>query len=270
MINILIWSKDRAAQLDILLRSWYEKLSIPAYLTVIYKASNQEYEVGYNLLKQSYKQVVFVNQNDHSLTSLTLDFLRDNKEKYVGFSTDDMFIYRPFNLSGETLDEVFKISDVFSLRLGFNTLMQDCHRKIYQPALNNLVYNNGEIIGWRWTDYQPLHNYGYPGALDLHIFPSQLMRLMANNDFTTTNELETSLFQQRYAFRPFLFSPKNSVAVNVPINNISNVTISGQIFSYSLEELNTKFIAGQRFTYEFEESEIIGCHQELKLKSITS
>jgi hypothetical protein len=102
----------------------------------------------------------------------------------------------------------------------------------------------------------------------MHIFPSTLLKSLITAEWRTTNELETSLFYQRYSFRPIIYSPRYSVAVNVPINNMSNVTICGQMFPYSIEDLNNQFLAGKRFTYEFKESEIVGCHQELKLKSI--
>lgn len=269
MINLIIWSKDRAAQLDILLRSWYSRVTMPATLFVIYKSTSENYEKGYKTLIEEYKHVTFINQESQTIKDVTLDIINKNKEKYTGFSTDDTFIYRNFSLSADSLQKIFTSADILSLRLGLNTLVQDCHRGTYQPALNNLLYNDGQIIGWKWTDYAPLDNYGYPCGLDMHIFPSSLLQSLITTEWRTTNELETSLFYQRYSFRPIIYSPRYSVAVNVPINNMSNVTISGQIFSYSIEDLNNKFLEGQRFTYEFNESEIVGCHQELKLKSIT-
>ena len=54
-------------------------------------------------------------------------------------------------------------------------------------------------------------------------------------------------------------------APNVPVNNMSGVTIAGKTYSYSTEHLNELFLQNQRFDYIINPLNIVGCHQELQI-----
>jgi len=268
MINLIIWSKDRAAQLDILLDSI--RLFTP-YVepTVIYKASNALYKEAYDILFRRHG-VEYLEENGASLKSLTLEALR-KKSEVTGFSTDDTFIYDNPDVSGEDILGVFndELTDVFSMRLGYNTIVQNPHDGSLQPRLRGeQVLDN--MLRWNFNHYHPLHNYGYPFGLDMHFYRRDIIASLVHEvPWNTTNQLESALFSLRHRIRPFIMSPKISCAVNVPINNHSGVTISGKTYDYSPEWLNEQFLDGARFWPYYESKDIVGCHQELRLDRIS-
>ena len=269
-MNLIIWSKDRAAQLDMLLTSIKEKTYLKK-IYVIYKASSDFYEDGYDLLIRYHNNVNFICQYSDSLENMTKNLLislAERKEKYVGFSTDDMVVYRDFLVPETDITYLFESGyDVFSMRLGFNTIVQNTHEGTFQPALHRYV-THGDFIGWNWRDYYPLDNYGYPSGLDMHFFPlNKIQPLIESFSWATANELESGLFYRKDSLG-CIFSPKQSVAVNIPVNNMSGITISGKTYSYHPERLNELFLNKVRFKYRFNK-EIIGCHQEFPIDQIS-
>jgi len=262
MIKFLIFSKDRAAQLACLLQSMGRfKYSNNLNISVLYKTSHEDYQVAYDRVV-SENGFDFVKENN--FYNDTLSIINNTKEEYIALSTDDTFLFRDFCLDG-ILDEVMKKCDVFSLRYGYNTIVQDIHAKTYQPGLRRPVeLHEGKILQWRWTDYDPLHNYGYPFGLDMHIFKTrQLLALLSTFQWSNTNQMESGLFHLKYKISPYISSFSQSVAVNIPINSISGVTLAGQYYSYSVEDLNRAFLDGYKITYDFKPEDIKGCHQEV-------
>lgn len=62
MISILCWSKDRACQLNALLRSL--KTYIPSSVVVLYTYSNDDFRCGYDVVRAEHPFVTFVKEND--------------------------------------------------------------------------------------------------------------------------------------------------------------------------------------------------------------
>ena len=61
-LNILIYSKDRACQLDLCLRTLEEKLKVAYKVQVQYTCSSGVYERGYEKLRGEYANVTFVKE----------------------------------------------------------------------------------------------------------------------------------------------------------------------------------------------------------------
>lgn len=262
MIKFLIFSKDRASQLDALITSIYKFYdSNQIDISVLYKSTHENYQVAYDSIV-SQNGLNFIKENN--FREDTLSIINSTNTEYIAISTDDTVLYRKFKLDN-VLPIVMNQCDVFSLRYGYNTVIQDFHLKTYQPSLRRPVeLLEGKVLLWNWTEYEPLHNYGYPFGLDMHIFKrQQLLSLLESFNWKNTNEMESGLFYLRHKISPLISSFSHSVAVNIPINNMSGVTIAGKYYSYSVEDLNEMFLNGYKIEYNFIEKDIIGCHQEV-------
>lgn len=264
--KLLIWSKDRACQLHLLLES-LEVLSGESFdIEVIYKASSSLFEDAYSKVAYRFKTVSFVKETD--FYENTVASLKCNHRNFA-FSTDDTVCIRPFSLKGLSLNE----GEVFSLRLGLNTIVQDMYRGAVQPPLNrykNGIFNNIPTVEWNPLDYHPNNNYGYPTGLDLHVFNREKMcaLLCPKNVFKTTNQLETYLFRHRHHFSS-IKSFKESVAVNIPFNNMSGITTSGVYYGRSVEELNKMYLAGLKIDLSsIMSNKFVGCHQEVDFSMV--
>lgn len=269
MVNALIFSKDRAAQLDLLLRS-IEKNTIDLFssIVVLYTYSNEEYKEGYERLISNLRgyRPLFVKEEDFRQD--TLDFCENTK--YVSLLTDDTVFFRPFefDFSNElVLKFLNEVNSVFSLRLGYNTVVQNIHANpvLMQPYLHFVVEKDG-ILSWNPKFYRSTYNYGYPFSIDAHIYHTEfLYDLMKQIPFKNTNQLESGLFQYHQIVNK-MYSLNHSVAVNIPCNNLSNITVAGQYYPFTTKELNDAFLEGKRILLDtIERADIAGCHQEEKL-----
>ncbi len=254
--GLLIWSYNRAAQLDLLLQSIEKFCPDQFEIYVLWKGDLGFYE-GYLKCASLHPNIhMWLEKNFNEDTKVVLS-LHD----YFAVSTDDTVITRPFVLKEEHMSGV----DIFSLRYGLNTVVQEPFSGRLQPAL--IRYNDeGETISWDSRLYHCTNNYGFLFGHDMHLYSKRYRELIQDAPFKKTNELETWLFNNcRDKINPIIRSFKQSVAVNIPGNNHSGITLADN--SLPLEEVNNKFLAGYRFRLkEVEEMKVLGCHQLLNLQ----
>src|SRR5689334_243855 len=121
MISLIVWSKDRACQLDLLLRSIKRNIPNTFDVNVIYKASSSEYQDAYNQCLNIHNGASFFGEHDEwNLEKLTRKLISEANEN-VCLSTDDTVFYKESPLVGQALEEKLTDKAIFSLRLGFNT-----------------------------------------------------------------------------------------------------------------------------------------------------
>jgi hypothetical protein len=269
-INLIIWSKDRACQLDLLLRSIKRfKLDEAFYVKVIYLASTPEFSSGYKQCENEHQFAHFEYQRNELRWHTEVAMLTKRRIDYTCFSTDDMvFVNDAPNLLDIINNKEFNESCVFSLRLGLNTIEQDIHAGTKQPALNKYVRDE-DILRWNPHHYSALANYGYPLALDTHVFHTRFIQdLVYQLKWNTTNELEGALQPYRGEIRQ-IWSYTQSRSVNIPANSISGITRAGEVHGYSTKVLNDEYLAGKRIDLDaICDETIVGCHQEIELKLI--
>ncbi len=269
-INLIIFSKDRAAQLHLLLESicsqqYYQLFDV----NVLWKASNSEYAEGYGLCKYNWPTARFYEET-YSFENETKKLLWEGNE-FASFCTDDMVFFRPASM--QLLEQLnsgaFYPACVFSFRLGFNTIEQDIHAGTRQAQLHKFVEQDG-FLKWNPHDYHPHSNYGYPLAIDTHVFwNSKLDEWLKGFSFKNTNELETLLQRYRHEVSE-LWSFKHSTSVNIPTNTISGVTRAGEKYSLDLVEANRRYLDGKRLDLNSVlTTKIVGCHQEIELKWVS-
>ena len=255
--SLLVWSKDRAPQLDLLLSSIDRFCVIEQFnISVLYQYSSIDFYNGYIRCAELHPTVNFIQETN--FCEQTKELL--NVCEYSAVSTDDTVVFRPFFLNRQHMQNV----DIFSLRLGFNTIVQEPFSGRIQPALTSYT-DEGETICWDSRNYSPTDNYGFKMGHDMVVYGPKYREIVQDLEFNKTNELETKLFYQQHKINPFIRSFKHSVAVNIPSNNQSGITLADN--SLPLDITNSKFLEGKRFRFkEIEESVFVGCHQCLSLK----
>ena len=253
MLNFVIFSKDRACQLDLLLRSIRQNCeTIPQLynVNVLYNFSST-HEESYQELINEYTKVNWIKE---------FDFERQTKELFnnnkVCLLTDDTVFFKNFRYIQTEPDETF------SFRLGYNTLVQDFHNNTIQPMLKPLEYNGFNIIKWNPNDYPPYCNYGYPFSFDGHVYSGgSLFKILKDSSFKNTNEIVGILHSKR-SFITKIVANTHSSCVNVPANNLSGLTEAGKYHAYSTNELRDLYLSGKRIRLDSFHKPILGCHQE--------
>lgn len=263
MYNLIVWSKDRPAQLELLLKSVQRHYPYFSAISVIFTYSNNDFLDGYKIVSDLYPKVKFLKQQGiYTNERLTKTLVEKADTRGICFSTDDTVIYR----KPEVVYATVEYGECFSLRLGLNTIVQNCHTGELQSPLNFVNRNYEDTISWNPHDYSPVSNYGYCFGLDMCMYNTKQLRdILKKITFKKSNELEAALFKFRNTITK-MTSYETSIAVNIPDNNMSGITQSS---GGSLEDLNKAFLAGKRIDlFNIMSQRIVGCHQQIKLELI--
>jgi hypothetical protein len=248
-MNVIIFSKDRAAQLDLLLRSMPE---FPLNVNILYNYSNDKFSAAYDQMLDEQDQVndeQFTEQDDFKEN--LIDIVAQSDPLIVFFTDDDIFI--------NPLPEIPDLPDnVACLSLRLNPHMDYCYT-LNRPQKPPKMQNN--IWDWRNADA----DYGYPMSLDGHIFrTADILPLLEKLDYHNPNTLEGQLARHPIN-RPCMMCFDKSVIVNNPINRVQD-TVPNRHGTVTAEWLNEQFLAGKRIKLEpFIGIEPNACHVELPI-----
>lgn len=281
MISSIIFSKDRALQLDLTLKSILQNFSQCNQITVITKCSKREHCDSYKILREEYKNISFVKQSDSIFRDISRCVSRV-KNKYVSFFTDDNIVYREVGLNYNgfnSLEDLFNLNDAccLSLRLGKNTVTRDYGDGVLRPDnVPPLAWSDPYLL-WNRTSIPPGGYWSYPLSVDGHIFKKQDMMRFCKElsilDKTlsfkqTPNEFEGKLQRFWFDIPPVMASLEYSCVVNSPNNRVQNHMQNwhGREFSYSPIKLNNMFRRGCRLDMEDIDFSDISCpHQEIDI-----
>jgi hypothetical protein len=256
-VHCIVFSKDRAMQLDACLRSIERSAPYAGPITVIYLATTEEFADGYRLLDLG-ERVRLVEQSD-DFRSVVINALDPKDEHTVFHTDDDVFFLRP--PTAPVLPPGFA---AFSLRLGENTTYcYPLHRMQQVPT----TAANGSVMAWDWTRAEG--DFSYPMSLDGHILSTGLLlRMLARARFANPNQLEGELHLRRYLAPPAMLAFRESCLVSIPANIVSSThqNPSGANPAWSAEALNRRFLAGERLDLKaMDFSAIQGAHQDVLL-----
>lgn len=232
----LIFSRDRAAQLDLLLRSLAVN-TVADRTVVLWRGSDVRFRTGYDVVESEWPSVYMIN--DHAgfegLVRWTLDHCRD--ERTLLLCDDDVLVrpWREWRYWPETLL-------CFSLRLGTNTVVQ-------YPTGATQLWPGGF---YPWLQERDNGDFGYPGSLDGHQFRTEdLRRMLAGRSFPNPTALECALVEGCLALaheRPMISVYSEQRLVGLPLNRVSEQSNVKHLDDpvYSAAALNERFLAGER------------------------
>lgn len=262
MINAIVFSFDRAAQLHLLLESIEKNTKNMFNINVLYKTSNEDFKKAYELLKTKFSDINWVEEINFK--EQTINLLNSNFE-HTCFFTDDDIIYN--SACENDIIQALKNEDIFcfSLRLGKN--VNFC----YTMNCDDILIPKGEderFVWWDWTKHYA--DFGYPLSVDGHIFRTkEIKKLVKAVSFSNPNTLEANLQVFDNFPKELMVSYLQNSLVNSP-NNIVQTTYpnkKGERFALSTKELNDIYLDNKIIDYEIIDfSNIKGCHQELEFK----
>ena len=150
MITNIIFSKDRALQLDALLRSLDEYSNDIFNNVVIYTHSDNKYRKGYNIIKKRHRDIKFVFEKE-----LKKDILDNMIHGVVSMMVDDMIMFKECSLKEYPM---LPIEECFSLRLGNN--VKEPHIS-YPLSLDGHIYDVDDL-----TAYIEMIDFNNPNELE--------------------------------------------------------------------------------------------------------
>ena len=276
MISTLIFSKNRACQLDLLLRSINENFThISNDIRIIYTYTDSEFEKGYSKLIDKFPDCIWYEQVDFQKDTM---FALSQSKEHVCFFVDDNVVYNKPNIFGYQIE--YLINNIeeaccFSFRLGLNTITQAPYANpprildIKQIPFAEILADDKQILGWLWNKLPTYgNNFGYPFSVDGHIYNTKSIIDCLDYEFDTPNALEGRFPIKK--LKPAMLCLTKSCVVNNPINLVgSSNNDAGHWWGHTLEELNTNFIKGKIINLaSIYKNKIVGSHQEMEIELI--
>lgn len=273
-MEVIVFSKDRACQLDMLLRSidcfagdLYSKVH------VIYCWTGKEYEDGYGLLKERVDRVIWHDESGKGFDTVLRSCLESVESEHVGFLVDDAFFFQA--VEREDVRRAFDEAnaDIFSVRLGKNIIVQDLYSSHYLIDIPQFDASVEGVLFWEWNSLRPYTDFAYPASLDGNVFRTeivverlrQLPFLMNPNVFEAWLAGAPQILGSRMACLP------HSALITCPINRVQDTydNPAGRFYGKTVEDLNRMFLQGYGLSYESGPLQfVVSCKQELPTRMV--
>ena len=270
MTTAICFSKQRAAQLDLLLRSIEENApGMYDRVHVIWKGDG-EYAAAYRICAGEHEWAEFVDEVD--LREQTLRLVTAASD-HVAFLMDDCVFYRRVSLDsaaesvsvpegweveilGAERDPAAVLEDedvlCFSPRLGLQTT--ECYPLRGSQQVPAAHAAQDGVVYWAWRNAQS--DFSYWASLDGHVFRKDDLLPMLHDvhDWSTPNTVEAALAQMSdRTDRPLMASHTCSSLVGVPVNRTGDSHVTnraGEFYPRDPAELNRAYLAGKRIALD--------------------
>lgn len=220
-VNTIIFSKNRACQLELLLRNF----SIPA--VVIYKY-DPEFKAGYDKLMPMYPNIKFLEQTDLKQQIL------DNLGEYTMFMVDD-----------DIMVELFRVEcpEMVELRRNNNILCLSLRMSPKYAGAPDMKGNNT----WEWKGLK--HSWGYPMSITATVFRrGDIEPTIQAATLEIPNDMEVALRKAPPA-RPLMSCFFNPKTITNEANNVQTKYPTPN-FGVSVKELEERFLKGDRLSLQ--------------------
>jgi hypothetical protein len=246
MLNFTIFSKNRACQLELLLRSIETFVDAWRTMTIsiLYTASDERFAAGYERTEAAHPDFRYVREVDEGFKRQTMATL-DPDLRLSGFLVDDDVFKAPFAAESPECDYLRNRAEVtfVSLRLGPEikrsyTLAQVTGRPSFWPL---------RVRTWSWR--RARGDWGYPMSLDGHLFrTTELLGRLETLSFASPNTLEGELARQPLNGTKGVCFDRARL-VNVPANRVQE-EIANRSADVAPAVINDRFLDGERIALE--------------------
>lgn len=272
-INTIIFSKDRALQLDATLRSFYFQCEdfYEQKIFVICKYSSDEFKKDYDIIREEfncYNNIVFVDE-----TSFKDDVINYTKDSdFILWIVDDNIFIKNFNLHKccEILHQN-KDSVAVSLRLGKNTVY--CYPVDKFQAVPEFEEKD-DLLSYRWDLAELDFNYCMEVSSSIYR-TNDLFDYLKKLEYKNPNTLEEQLNLNKNQIagdKKNLICYPESRTFCAPLNKVQadcNNRDSGNR-DYSTLELSKMYKEHKRIAVDNYFTFLpYGCHQDIELKTYT-
>ena len=232
MVNAIVFTMNRAMQLDAFLRSMEKWAPSLFPITVMYRATSGKFLRGYSVLQGEHSSVQWVDQSDFKIKLIGL--VNQGRPLTAMFVDDDLF-YRSF-----TEPPSVASGECWSIRLE-------------------------EISGYQRTPSRhPLGGYSVDGNIHR---TEDLRAALESVDFADPCRLEEALNWNPTAPPVVERHGHLRCLVNVPNNHVANVFPDIPFMGGLAKELNDRYLAGERIDLDTMDFGGIGdCHCPVEYK----
>lgn len=269
-ILILVFSKDRPLQLDLLLRTLRDQVSNRPPIHVLYRASSEAFRAAYENVFAENSGLELIAHPEKAFRNDMLQICRDSRCGLVMFLVDDIVFLRPVDLM--EVAEQARRGHIVSLRLGLNiTRAQSENGAVKKiPPLAPVRGTPFPLLAWRWSKAEP-GPWSLPTALDGNVLPlPELIPVLEATAFKAPNSLEAAIGQYRFLFKYSLGVCYDLPRiVNLPLNSVKSEDFDFPHMGLSVESMLGLYADGGRLDVaDFPHVRHDSCHVEWMPKLI--
>ncbi len=217
-LGCVVFSMDRALQLDGLLRSFLLNKKGDCTVKVIYRTSNDDHKKSYQEVEARFKDKVEFFEERVCFKSTLVNVLNQLKSGKLFFLVDDIIFTENFDC--DFLSTIDTSKYIFSLRMGHHLN----YSYVIDKAQNlpKFIDKDDEFLYWDWSDAE--HDWAYPLSVDGHIFGVEEIRVLAVHfDYKGPNSFESNLQKVKGLFSKRLgMSYTKARILNNPCNKVQS------------------------------------------------
>lgn len=251
--DLIIFSFDRPMQLYALLESVNTYVQGINSTAVIYRTTNEAYEQGYQIVKDTFGDVTYMQQGENpqgDFKLLTLQALCSQDCPYVLFAVDDMIVKDCVDLNMCIAYLEQEDAYGFYLRLGKNTTFCYPHKK-EQGIPSTFEYIADGV--YKWQIGSGKYCWGYPHTVDMTLYrKADILPYFQGISYAAPNQLEGNwaCYWREFAHKWGVCFEQSKV-LNIPLNCVQKVIKENpNMGSYSPVELLELFEAGLKIDIE--------------------
>lgn len=268
-MNIVIFSKDRPAQLDLFLRSM--KSMFPGWhmyrdVHVLYTYSNEAFGSGYVKTITMHPDIHYAYENKGRFKSDLLNLI--SKDKYFTmFFVDDNIFKNNFNVACDEVNEFVHREDIACVSLRLCPRINYCYTM--NVPMTTPTFLDPKRYIWTWSNASP-GDWAYPMSLDGHIFKTEeILPLLNLLSYSNPNTLEGTLACSPFN-TPNMICFEDSKIINIPANKVQDVN-GNRHGNLSAWDINEQYTRGKRLSLEkllgkTELKQNTSCHQDIPLE----
>lgn len=242
----MVFSKDRAMQLQAFLRSYLTQVKNAGAMYVLYRASNPQCRRDYESLQASLAddgRIFWIEETDFRQQCLTLLEQAAAKAQTVAMYVDDMLFLYPVDY------EVFSHFSMFTYipslcRGGDMTYSAVLDRPIDLPDFTPT--SQADLLAFPWNQYDYLSDWTYPMGVSGYMYDGrELLAVCRRISFKNPNSLESAMqaYKEIFAKRQGLCYAKAACCC-IHANRVQTECDNSALGYFSIEELSQKWEQG--------------------------
>lgn len=245
-INLIIFSKNRAMQIDTLLESIvYFKIHLYDKINVIYTTSSPDYDKGYEIVSRKFPGINFIKEQDfcHDVMA-QIDF----QYAFTAFLTDDdMFCYRLPLFKDQMLQHISYPASCFLLKSGLSGSYVHFAGKYYK--IENYQLNDDHTITWGAQKKKRTFNAPLSAAGCIYKTPV-IYKVIRQTQFTSPGSLESHIQKKSDRLIRKMTAFKNAILIDFSVINNPNNEAKYKTSQYPDEKLNKLYLEGYNIDFD--------------------
>lgn len=263
MINVVVWSKNRACQLDLTLSSYKKYFSDwqKCQVSIIYTYTDNNYKKGYELCQQYNPEFTWIKETDFRQDTIKAIF--SSNHNYQAFMVDDDVFIDKFSLEDKECQEFLTNHSVSCLSPRLAPYVNYCYTANQKQPQPTFLIDRDHLWEWRGKPY----DWGYPWSVSgFHIFRKSDLINLQKLQFRGANSFEGGFISASpFVGRELMSCYKQAKCICSTNNKVQTENGNRHENSDPLDILNSIFLNGKRLDPNTNNKYVLNmCHGPLK------